>query len=180
VQRRVLGPEHRDTLATIYNLALLYQDQNDDTQAEPLFSKLLEVRRRVAGPQHPTTLAAINAMASVYLKEGKYGQAEPLLREELSGYPKGKTDSWDRFNCESLLGGSLAGQEMYLKAEPLLLSGYEGLHRQESTVPFSRRVEVKHAAERIVQLYEAWGRTDKAADWRKKVQTIQPSAARPQ
>ena len=53
---RVLGPEHPDTLSSLNNLAVLYEDQGKYEQAEPLYQRALATRERVLGPEHPDTL----------------------------------------------------------------------------------------------------------------------------
>jgi eukaryotic-like serine/threonine-protein kinase len=169
VRRRVLGPEHPDTLISMNNLALLYREQGRYGQAEPLFTKVLKVRRRVLGPEHPDTLDTINDLAELYREQGKYAQAQLLLREALNSHRKSNTNSWVRYHCQSLLGASLAGQKKYAEAEPLLLSGYEGMLQREATIPWGRRSALKHGAEWIVQLYQRWGKPEKAAEWREKL-----------
>jgi hypothetical protein len=52
-QRRVLGPDHPDTLYSMSNLASVYRRQGKYAQAEALHSQTLEVRRRVLGAEHP-------------------------------------------------------------------------------------------------------------------------------
>ena len=59
-------------------------------------------------------------------------------------------------------GDSLLGQKKYAEAEPLLLSGYEGMKAREARLPASRKFHLAEACERIVRLYEAWGKTDEA------------------
>jgi hypothetical protein len=68
-----------------------------------------------------------------------------------------------------VIGGSLLGQRKYAEAEPLLLSGYEGLKARASGLPPSRKPRVPEARDRIVRLYEAWGQPEKAADWKVRV-----------
>lgn len=58
IRRRVLGPEHPDTLMSINNLAVVYFDEGKYAQAEALFSQTLEIMRRVLGPEHPATKSA--------------------------------------------------------------------------------------------------------------------------
>jgi Tfp pilus assembly protein PilF len=43
----VLGPEHPDTLRSMNNLAVVYDDQGKYAQAEALYSQTLEIQRRV-------------------------------------------------------------------------------------------------------------------------------------
>jgi len=51
-----LGPEHHVTLASVNNLACLYESQGRYGDAEPLYKRALEVNERVLGPEHPDTL----------------------------------------------------------------------------------------------------------------------------
>jgi len=83
LRRRVLGPEHLDTLISMNNLALVYTDQGKDAQAEALLSQTLEIERRVLGPEHPNTLMCMHNLARVYMGEGKYAQAEALYSQTL-------------------------------------------------------------------------------------------------
>jgi hypothetical protein len=38
-------------------------------------------------------------------------------------------------NVKSMLGGAPLGQKNYADAEPLLIAGYEGMRRCETTIP---------------------------------------------
>ena len=64
-----------------------------------------------------------------------------------------RPDDWNRFCTQSLLGNSLLGQTQYALAEPLLLSGYEGMSAREATLPASKKIDVTEAGDRIVPLY---------------------------
>ena len=50
----MLGEEHPDTLDTMEQPGACYVNQGKYAQAEPLFTKVLEVRRRVLGESIPT------------------------------------------------------------------------------------------------------------------------------
>ena len=71
-----------------------------------------------------------------------------------------------------MLGGSLLGQKKYAEAEPLLLAGHAGMKQRVKTIPEQGRVYLREAVERLVQLYEATGKTDEAAKWRKELEAI--------
>jgi tetratricopeptide (TPR) repeat protein len=169
IQRRVLGPEHPDTLFSMGNLADAYQQHGKYAQAEALQSQVVEMMRRVLGPEHPATLISMNGLADAFQQERKYAQAETVLREAWTTHQKISINTWDRYNCESMLGASLAGQKKYAEAEPLLLSGYEGMLQRESTIPAESHFNLERARQRIIQLYQDWGKPDKAAEWRNKV-----------
>ena len=85
IKQRVLGPEHPDTLRSMYNLARIYSDERKYASAEALFGKTLETSRRVLGPEHPLTLSLLADCASLFQREGKYGLAETDAAQALAG-----------------------------------------------------------------------------------------------
>jgi hypothetical protein len=59
---------------------------------------------------------------------------EPLAREALEMDRKVQPDDWQRYYDESLLGARLAGQKKYAEAEPLLISGYQGMEARKDRI----------------------------------------------
>jgi tetratricopeptide (TPR) repeat protein len=108
-------------------------------------------------------------LALAYESQGKFAEAEPLAREALELNQKKQPDDWDRFRAESLLGASLAGQKKYAEAEPLLLDGYTGMVARKDRVLMPDWYHLDRAREWLVQLYQDWGKPEKAAEWRKKL-----------
>jgi non-specific serine/threonine protein kinase/serine/threonine-protein kinase len=169
-QRRVLGEEHPDTVGTMNNLAVLYVKEGKNADAEPLATKAVDVRRRVLGEQHPDTMRSLNNLGLLYLNLSKNGQAESLLRTALSSYETSSPDSWERYNCESMLGASLTGQKKYQEAEPLVIDGYEAMMQRKATMPAGSSLVLDQAGQRIIQLYRNWGKAEKAAEWTKTLE----------
>jgi tetratricopeptide (TPR) repeat protein len=174
--RRSLGEDNPNTLNAMNDLALTYRYEAKYSQAEPLYLKLLDLQQRVFGAAHPRRFATLNDLALLYLNEGNSTRAEALLRQALAAHEKGKMDTWLRYNCESLLGASLAGQKKYAQAEPLLLSGYNGMVQRISTIPAASRFSVEQAGKHIVKLYQEWGKQEEAAEWRQKIQVTKSTA----
>jgi eukaryotic-like serine/threonine-protein kinase len=166
IQSRTLGEEYRDTRSTMSNLAELYRLQGKYGASEALYLKVLEMRRRLVGQDQPDTLATMNRLTELYLDQHRYTQAEALSRVAYASYEKTRVSVWERFNSQSLLGESLVGQRKYADAEPLLLAGYEGMRQSQATIPAAYRSLLNNARKSIVQLYEAWGKPDKAGEWR--------------
>jgi tetratricopeptide (TPR) repeat protein len=217
IRRRVLGPEHPDTLSSLDELARDYAAQGEYAQAEALFRQVLETERRVHGPEHPNTLSTLSAMTKMYQRWGKYAlaenyaaqalagrrhvlgsknvytmvsaedlalayqtqgrsaEAEPLAREAFEVNLKDGPEDWDRFRAESLLGASLAGQKRYAEAEPLLLEGYKGMEAQKDQVLMSNWYNLDLARDWLAELYRAWGKAAKAAEWRSPQASSLPS-----
>jgi hypothetical protein len=92
-----------------------------------------------------------------------------VLREGLAISVKTQTDDWRRFHTMSLLGGALLGQGRYAAAEPLVVAGYEGMMAREARIAVPDRSRLREAAERVIQLYEAWGRPEKTDAWKAKL-----------
>ena len=109
-------------------------------------------------------------LGGLYREQGNYAQAEALLREALRGFLKTRPDFWARFEIESTLGASLSSQRKFAEAEPLLLSGYEGLTRLKATIPPLNKSSLDHAGDWIVTHYQNWGRPEKVDEWRRKLQ----------
>jgi non-specific serine/threonine protein kinase/serine/threonine-protein kinase len=178
-QRRLLGDEHPDALNTMHNLAVLYVNEGRYAEAEPLATTTAEIRRRVLGEEHPDTVRSANHLGLLYLNLSRYEQAESLLRAASKGYEKVAPQSWEQYNCQSLLGASLAGQERYQEAEPLVVAGYEGLVQRRAAIPPANASVLDQAGQRLVQLYRGWGRTDQEAEWARRLKSGVSSTSAP-
>ena len=101
---------------------------------------------------------------------GRPDESEKPLRESLGIREKNQPEAWTTFSTQSMLGEYLLGQKKYSEAEPLLLGGYQGMDTRKKTIPASvRKQRLSEALERIVRLYDEWGKKDKAGEWRKKL-----------
>jgi Flp pilus assembly protein TadD len=83
VFRRVLGPEHPDTLTSMSNLASTLHAQGDFAGARTLHKQVLDVRRRVLGPEHPDTLISMSNLALTLHAQGDLAGARTLHEQEL-------------------------------------------------------------------------------------------------
>jgi len=177
-QTRALGPDHPGTIANMSNLAFLYETHNRYAEALPIELQMKEIALKKFGPEYRTTVAATTMIGKDYLELHQYAKAEPPLREALATMVKTKPDDWRRYNLESLLGANLMGEKKYAEAEPLVLSGYQGMKERESKMPMGAKAFLKEDADRVVELYTAWGKPPKAAEWREKLKNEAPMAAR--
>jgi tetratricopeptide (TPR) repeat protein len=165
--RRVQGPEHPLALDTLSEFASLYQQQGQYPLAETFIAQVLASRRRTLGSDDPRTAAAAADLALAYLSQRKFAESEPLAREAVEFDRKKQPDEWIRFRAESLLGASLAGQKKYVEAEPLLIEGCQGMLARKDRIGIPDRNELDQARERLVRLYHAWGKPERAAEWQK-------------
>jgi tetratricopeptide (TPR) repeat protein len=156
--RRVLGAQHPETLATMNNLAEIYRRQHNYPEAESMFNDVLAVRRRLLAADHPNITNVLASLGGIDLEQRKFPEAEPLLREALTGQRKTGPDTWRRFYTESLLGACLTGLGKYAEAEPVLLSGYQGVLARQDSMPFENREILEEIRDSIRLLYRAWGK----------------------
>jgi serine/threonine protein kinase len=170
--------------------ALLLQWLNQAQAALKRHERLRDAK----GPDHLDTLLALRDIAQYQLLFGNFDQAEANLAAVLAGTAGRATDdpiraftvelaknylkaresrepgSWGTCNARSFVGGALLGLKKYAEAEPLLLAGYQGLKKRAAQVPAAvRTVRLTEALERLVALYEATGKKDEAAKWRKEL-----------
>jgi non-specific serine/threonine protein kinase/serine/threonine-protein kinase len=169
-QSRVLGPDVWQTLRTRSELWELYSSSKKHSQADDLMKRHLDEVRSKAGADAIPYAYGLDFFGSGLLQQGRPMEAEPILRECLAIRERKLPDDWLRFNTISLVGTSLLGQKQYAEAEPLLLQGYEGLKQREARIPANVKVRLTEAMERLVQLYDAWGKKDQADAWRKKLE----------
>jgi serine/threonine protein kinase/Flp pilus assembly protein TadD len=83
IRRRVLGPNHPQTLSSMDDLALNLSREGHYSEAEKLQRETLDARRRVLGPRHPDTLTSMSNLAWAIGRQGRYPEAEKLQRETL-------------------------------------------------------------------------------------------------
>ena len=126
--------------------------------------QVLALRGRVLPEGHPMVAAALQVAGLSLLDLGRAHEAEPPLRESLElrrkALPPGH---WLVASSESVLGACLTAERRFPEAEALLLRAHAGLLSSRGP-DHERTVE---ARQRLVALYEAWGRPGRAAAWRR-------------
>jgi non-specific serine/threonine protein kinase/serine/threonine-protein kinase len=168
IERRALSPESHFTLNTLSDMAFMYQRERKYALAETYAAEVLAAWQHALGPVSAVRMKAATDVALAYLSRGKFIESEPLAREAVEFERLKQPDDWQRFRAESLLGASLAGQKQYTEAEPLLLEGYRGMLARKDRIAVPERYHLDRGREWIVQLYQAWDKPEKAAQWKKK------------
>src|SRR5262249_15455201 len=152
------------------NLAEAYEHLAKPAKAEPLRRELAESIKQTPGIDSPEYADALDALGVNLLSQNKAADAESTLRTGLAVQEKKQPSSWLAFNTQSMLGESLLLQKKYAEAEAQLLASYEGFKQREADIPAEGRGRVTETLGRLVQLYVAWEKPDKAAEWRKKLE----------
>lgn len=83
MSRRVLGPEHPDSLSRMFDLGLVLHAGERFGDAEHVLQQLLPLREKVLGPSHPDTIAVMCSICEELFNLRKYEEARELLEEDL-------------------------------------------------------------------------------------------------
>ena len=167
LSRRALGAEHPITLTILADLGSIYERRGEYAQAQAFTAQALAGRRHALGADHPETMSSVADLALVYMSQGKLAESEPLAREAVEFTRKNQPEAWQRFGEECLLGAILSGQKKFDEAEPLLLGGYQGMEARKKEMGVPNWYFLDRVRGWIADLYQAWGKPDKAAGWRR-------------
>ena len=170
---------HDDADRIVRNLCRNLDQQKQSDEAEAWLRKWAAAVKQRDGPESAAYGAALAGLGSRWLGQGRYADAEPVLREALATAQKKVPNVPATFETQSLLGAALLGQAKYADAELALVQGYEGLARSAQNLPpghphFRGASSLSAALERLVRLYDAWGKPDEAAKWRKELEGRRP------
>jgi tetratricopeptide (TPR) repeat protein len=168
-----MGADHHHTLTFAFNLAWLYRDTGRLDEALALFQETLRRQLAKLGADHPHRLMALNHTGTCLLKMKRYGEADTLLRDCLALRERKDPTSWWVGHTKSQLGQSAVVLKRYAEAEPLLLEAHQELSAGKDKMPARYQGYVAEAARALADLYDAWGRNDRAAEWRKKLEVHQ-------
>lgn len=83
MREQALGPEHADTVETLYNLATVTSIQRRYEESLHLYKRVFEIRERTLGPEHANTAATINAMGLLYSNWRRYEEAQHMYERAL-------------------------------------------------------------------------------------------------
>jgi pentatricopeptide repeat protein len=169
-QQATLGADHPDVLITLNHLARASDQAGEGASAEARFGDVLKRRRASLGPEHPDVAATLFDLGENLVRRSKSSDAEPLLRECLAIYEKKLPQHWRRFEVQNLLGASLLAQGKYADAEPQLIASYTELKARERALAPRSKSRLAEAGDRLVRLYEAWDKPEKARMWRAKLE----------
>ncbi len=119
-QRRVLGEDSAEALATQHALANAYWYQRKFSEAEPLYVDVANRRARALGVDHRDTLQANFDLASVYLSQKRWPEYEKLGLETLARQRRVLGDMHlDTLSSLNNLSNFYYLQGRYEEAEPI-------------------------------------------------------------
>jgi tetratricopeptide (TPR) repeat protein len=156
----------------VHFLSDFYDRSGHLGEAEAWRRKGLAAVEKWFGPDSVQYAGYLAHLGRTLLRQEKWTDAETVLRDSLAIREKKAPIRWWPFDSRSLLGGALLGQKKYAEAEPLLLQGYEGMKEHADANPPPGKLRLTEAVERLVQLFDATGRHDRAAEYRRELEEV--------
>jgi serine/threonine protein kinase len=174
--RRQFGSMSEHTRRALTNLGQCYRVAGRYAEAVATLRDAATSYHEAGRTDDPGYRAVLGNLGRAHLALGRHAEAEQALRPALTLSEEQAPKTTVVFTLRSLLGEALTGRGRYADAEPLLVSGYEGLARAAGSNPRGV-LAADDAARRVAALYAHWGKPDRAAAWRSKVRRPEPAPA---
>ena len=159
-----------DTLHLRGLLGRAYVGQGRPDKAEPLFRKALALRRESVGDIHLDVSLCLDNLGWFLLHQDRLEEAEPIFREGLDVRRKLLGDGhWNLTTSLENLGLLLLKKGDFAEAESLLLDALQIRRRARG----ANHAGTLKTVNGVIDLYEAWGRPEKAEEYR----ALMPSSA---
>ncbi len=160
MRRRMLGLEHRETIAATINLAVLYRGQGRVRDAERMLRECIDILTRAPGGDMEAAMLARQHLAGLCFDGKRFDEAEPLFRETYEHHRASKGEDHP-YTLVSL--GGLARVSQHLgrndEAETMFKRLVESSQRRQGPEHSETAVDMAHLAD----FYRAVGRYDEAA-----------------
>jgi tetratricopeptide (TPR) repeat protein len=165
-QRRSLGDGHKLTLQSMYGLVRVYTAQARYKDTQILLDEAMEIGHRRLREGHPAILRFMNALAVLRTKQENYVEAKRFFNEALRGRQQELgPDHPETLESKNDLAVLYNEQARYDEAEKLFLEAVEGRRlKLGDTHPHTL-----DSLYNLIDVYEAWGKPEKAAQWRAKL-----------
>jgi len=164
--RKAFGQTDIITLLVMGNLADVLKRAGRYEEAEPLHLKALELRRQVLGEDHPYAIHSLRGLGLLRAEQERYEEAEKLLTESLEKRRRVQGHEHKRTIQNMVqLGWVYTKQQRYDEAETLLLDAFK---LSDRVLGHPDRVTIE-SIQKIIELYEAWDKPEKAQEWRAKL-----------
>ncbi len=110
---------------------------------------------------------SFDTQSEALMEQGRFDEASEVLRACLALRRKTLPEGhWLIADTKSRLGSAIAEGGGFVEAEALLLDSCAALKRNHLVA--SDRIN--QAVQRIIRLYESWGKPEKASEWRKQLE----------
>ncbi len=175
IRRREYGPSHTAVATVTDKLAEVLAAQGRDAEAESLYRGVLAIRGDRLGEDHALTARTQWKLAAQLLANGDLAAGKSLLdsaSETLRRVKESHDDDWELAVIQGLTGVYLARSGRYSEAETLLLESHALIRAARG----EHAIYTHNALQRILDLYEEWGRTEELVRYRDLAARGKPAA----
>jgi tetratricopeptide (TPR) repeat protein/tRNA A-37 threonylcarbamoyl transferase component Bud32 len=166
LDRKFAGASHPKVAARLDDLASLLLLRGDYAGAEAAVKGALEIQQRALPEGHVDFARSWATLGEILTREGQTSRAEIYLRRALELRTRTRSqnlgEGYELALTQSALGECLSAQRRYAEAEPLLVESHATLDSRFG----ARDPRTVTALRRLSGLYEAWGKPDRAAQFR--------------
>ncbi len=166
--RKLLGEKNPDVPYLMTNLAGVLWEGTQKGKAEQLLREALVLQRASPSDDIAETLGGLSLLLA---GTGRGAEAEPLAREAVAirarELPMGHPEIAE---MESILGLCLSKRGRFEEAEQLTTAAYAQVSAKRGDQSWEARRIGQHCA----QVYEAWGKPEKAAQWSARARPASP------
>jgi tetratricopeptide (TPR) repeat protein len=166
--RRVLPPDHLDTLLAIQELGVLRYQQRNFPEAQKNLVEALEGFRRVRGVADEDALWTLHYLGWCRQSADGWSAAEPLFRDLYEKAQVAKLPPLDAARFMSDLGPSLVMLSKYDQAAGPLLEA----HKRLSQTGMQRDERMRVVVWGLAEMYDHTGRPSEAARWREELSRL--------
>jgi serine/threonine-protein kinase len=163
IRRKQLGPDHYLVAENMMHLALLPLLEGRFEEAEQPVREALAIYRNWFGEDHPETIITLRELALVLRYKGDCRAALPLFEEAIRrGVALLGPDHLQLAYAREGYASCLTKLGRYREAEENFLAA----HASFQAVKGTQHMWTKLAARSFAELYEAWGKPDRAKPYR--------------
>jgi serine/threonine-protein kinase len=164
LQRRAFGPTNAMVAQTINQLAELLSAHGYSAEAEQLHREALAIYAASLGTSHTAYAGALSYLGDVLLLRGAVDSAEALQRRALA-IRSATSGPEHRITALTAvqLAGALTRQRKFTEADSVYRSALAVMRRSTTDT----HIDVRRAYAGLATLYEAWGKADSAAVYRR-------------
>jgi serine/threonine protein kinase/Tfp pilus assembly protein PilF len=172
LRQKLFGQEHPSVATSLNLLALILQARGEYDAAESVYRQALAMRRTLLGEEHADVALSMQNLAMLLRDKGEYVAAEALHRQALTmrrrllrkDHPDIAMSLWHLASVLCKEGRFSEAEALYLEALAIFSSQFD-----------EQYVGVQTIYERLIELYEAWGKPEQATPYRA---LLRPSGSR--
>ena len=158
--RRALGPGHVNVGIDLNNLGLLLVRQGRFAESEPFLRDAIGIFEKA---DHAGLVLALGNLGEALTGSGRYLEAEPVLARAVAlGAPRLGKQNQDLAKLRVKYGACLLGLKRYAAAEEQARAALPVLRASLG----DRHEWTQRTVRLLISVYEAWGKPDKAAQYR--------------